>query len=44
MIRKLILAALLLASCGQGNADTAAAAQRHPPRPRNAQTALFYGG
>ena len=45
MIRKLILAALLLASCGQGNADTAdAAAQRHPPRPRNAQTALFAGG
>jgi peptide-methionine (S)-S-oxide reductase len=44
MIRKLLLAALLLASCGQSNADTAAAAQRHPPRPRNAQTALFAGG
>lgn len=45
MVRKLILAALLLASCGQGNADTAeAAAQRRPPRPANAQIALFAGG
>jgi peptide-methionine (S)-S-oxide reductase len=45
MIRKFLLAALLLASCGQSNADAAdAAAQRHPPRPRNAQTALFAGG
>jgi peptide-methionine (S)-S-oxide reductase len=44
MIRKLLLAALLLASCGQSNADTADAAQRPPPRPRNAQTALFAGG
>jgi peptide-methionine (S)-S-oxide reductase len=43
MIRKLVLAALLLASCGQSNADTADV-QRHPPRPRNAQTALFAGG
>ena len=44
MIRKLILAALLLASCGQGNADSADAAQRRPARPANAQTALFAGG
>ena len=44
MIRKLILAALLLASCGQGSADTADAAQRRAPRPANAQTALFAGG
>lgn len=44
MIRKLMLAALLLASCGQGNADTADAAQRRIPRPANAQTALFAGG
>jgi peptide-methionine (S)-S-oxide reductase len=44
MIRKLMLAALLLASCGRGNADTADAAQRRVPRPANAQTALFAGG
>ncbi|HYD13914.1 MAG TPA: peptide-methionine (S)-S-oxide reductase MsrA [Allosphingosinicella sp.] len=45
MIRKLMLAALLLASCGGSNADTAdAAAQRRTPRPANAQTALFAGG
>ncbi len=44
MIRKLLLAALLLASCGQGNADTADAAQRRIPRPANAQIALFGGG
>lgn len=44
MIRKLILAALLLASCGEGSADTADAAQRRIPRPANAQTALFAGG
>lgn len=44
MIRKLLLAALLLASCGQSNADTAATAQRRVPRPANAQTALFAGG
>ena len=44
MIRKLILAALLLASCGQSNADSADAAQRRPARPANAQTALFAGG
>ncbi len=44
MIRKLLLAALLLASCGQGNADTADAAQRRAPRPANAQIALFAGG
>lgn len=44
MIRKLMLAALLLASCGQGNADTADAAQRRIARPANAQIALFAGG
>jgi peptide-methionine (S)-S-oxide reductase len=44
MIRKLMLAALLLASCGQSNADTANAAQRRIPRPANAQIALFAGG
>src|ERR1043165_9342478 len=44
MIRKLLLSVLLLAACSQSNADSADAAQRHPPRPRNAQTALFAGG
>jgi len=44
MIRKLLLSALLLASCGQSNADTADVAQRRPVRPANAQTALFAGG
>jgi peptide-methionine (S)-S-oxide reductase len=52
MIRKLMLAASLLASCGQSNADTVAATgtfdtavqQRLTPRPRNPQTALFAGG
>lgn len=44
MFRKLMLAALLLASCGQCSADTADAAQRRTPRPANAQIALFAGG
>jgi peptide-methionine (S)-S-oxide reductase len=54
MIRKLFLAALLLASCGQSNAGTGETAdfaaidttiqQRLTPRPRNVQTALFAGG
>jgi peptide-methionine (S)-S-oxide reductase len=44
MIRKLFLAALFLASCGQGSVDTADAAQRRIPRPANAQVALFAGG
>ena len=45
MIRKFLAAVLLLAACSQSNADTAdAAAQRHPPRPANAQVALFAGG
>ena len=43
MIGKLLLAALLLASCGESVADTADA-QRRPARPANAQTALFAGG
>ena len=42
MTRKLLLAALLLAACGQSSADTAAA--QRPARPANAQTALFAGG
>lgn len=45
MIRKLLLSALLLvAACGQSNADTGETAQRRPARPANAQTALFAGG
>ena len=45
MLKKFVLAALFLAAaCGQGNADTADAAQRRVPRPANAQTALFAGG
>jgi peptide-methionine (S)-S-oxide reductase len=44
MIRKLMLAMLFLASCGQGSTDSADAAQRRTPRPANAQTALFAGG
>ncbi len=45
MLGRLILAALLLASCGPSNADAAAdAAQRRIPRPANARTALFAGG
>ena len=43
MPRKLILAALLLAACGQSSADSADAAQR-PYRHANARTALFAGG
>ena len=50
-LRGFALAALLLASCGQGKADMAGAAtvdtnvqQQLTPRPRNAQTALFAGG
>jgi len=41
MTRKTLLAALLLAACGQSSADTAA---QRPARPANAQTALFAGG
>lgn len=44
MTRRLILAALLLAACGQGGADSADAAQARVRRPANAQTALFAGG
>ncbi len=44
MIRKFLLAVLLLAACGQSSTDTADAAQRHVPRPRNARIALFAGG
>lgn len=54
MTRTLLFAALLLASCGQGNAGTGETAdyaaidtatqQRLTPRPRNVQTALFAGG
>ncbi|MEA3012117.1 MAG: peptide-methionine (S)-S-oxide reductase [Sphingomonadales bacterium] len=39
----MLLAALLLAACAPGSADSAGAAQR-PPRPANARTALFAGG
>jgi peptide-methionine (S)-S-oxide reductase len=49
--RRLVLAALLLASCGQGAADSAGAPvidtavqQQLTPRPPNARTALFAGG
>jgi len=42
MARRFILAALLLAACGQSGADTAGAAPA--PRPAGAQTALFAGG
>lgn len=44
MVRRFILAALLLAACGQGGADSADAAQARVRRPANAQTALFAGG
>jgi len=44
MPKKFIVAALLLAACGQSAADTADAAQSRPRRPANAQTALFAGG
>ena len=44
MPRKVLLAALLLAACGQSSADSADAAQRRVVRPANAQTALFAGG
>ena len=44
MIRKLLLAVLLLAACGQSSTDSADAAQRRPARPANAQIALFAGG
>jgi peptide-methionine (S)-S-oxide reductase len=40
MTRRFLLAALLLAACGQSGAETAGAA----PAPRNAQVALFAGG
>lgn len=43
MTRKLLIAALLLAACGQSSGQSADAAQR-PARPANAQTALFAGG
>jgi peptide-methionine (S)-S-oxide reductase len=43
MPRKFLLAALLLAACGQSSADSADAAQR-PRHHANAQTALFAGG
>jgi len=42
MTRKLLLASLLLAACGQSSADSAGAAQRRMHA--NAQTALFAGG
>src|SRR5438105_2035765 len=44
MIRKLLLAVLLLAACGQSSSDSADAAQRRPARPANAQVAIFAGG
>jgi peptide-methionine (S)-S-oxide reductase len=43
MTRKFLLAALLLAACGQSSADSADAAQR-PRHHGNTQTALFAGG
>ena len=43
MPRKFLLAALLLAACGQSSADSADAAQR-PRHHANTQTALFAGG
>lgn len=43
MTRRFLLAALLLAACGQSSADSADAAQR-PNRHANARTALFAGG
>jgi len=43
MTRKLLIASLLLAACGQSSGESADAAQR-PARPANAQTALFAGG
>lgn len=42
MTRRILLAALLLAACGQSSADSADAAPRRAPA--NAQTALFAGG
>ena len=44
MIRKLLLAVLLVAACSQSSTDKADATQRRPARPANAQTALFAGG
>jgi peptide-methionine (S)-S-oxide reductase len=43
MTKKFLLAALLLAACGQSSADSADAAQR-PRHHANSQTALFAGG
>ena len=43
MARRILLAALLLAACGQSSADGAGAAQRVRV-PANARTALFAGG
>ncbi len=42
MPRRLLLAALLVAACGQSSADRADATQ--VPRPANARSALFAGG
>ena len=42
MARRFLLAALLLAACGQSGADPADATQ--VPRPANARSALFAGG
>lgn len=44
MTKRFILAALLLAACGQSSAGSADAAARPIHRPANAQTALFAGG
>ena len=45
MAQKILIAALLLAACGQSSGSTADAAQaRRPARPANAQIALFAGG
>jgi peptide-methionine (S)-S-oxide reductase len=43
MTKRFLLAALLLAACGQSSADSADAAQR-PRHHANTQTALFAGG
>lgn len=42
MTSRFLLAALLLAACGQSSADSAGASQ--VPRPANARSALFAGG
>ncbi|HST37225.1 MAG TPA: peptide-methionine (S)-S-oxide reductase, partial [Allosphingosinicella sp.] len=44
MAKRLLLAVLLLAACGQSSGGIDAAEAQRPRRPANAQTALFAGG